>query len=288
MLEKLNDRKKAIDAIFFLVSSVAKLTDVNVETKAFLMQAATAARYDCEIYRGTFKLPVGIFEYLVFQVPKEDRQQFIKYEYYPNTFKQGIIVEGACATGECLNQLEQTILSYNRNTFAPCIGQGFDPKLINLGISSGFYLGVDISGNMIRTAQRRYGFLKRNTKLKKLFVQGDICNLPLREGSASLYVLNNVFDRVVDPSMACREADFILKREGSNFVLSNCDPLQFAYTTEEGVNIVFVPPEKQLSLKEGLKMAGFNPSYEENGVWKLETVAYGKEALPYLSLVGER
>ena len=86
MLEKLKDRKKTIDAIFFLVSSVAKLTDVDVEAKAFLMQAATAARYDCEIYRGTFKLPVDVFEYLVFQVPKGERQQFIKEGRYIKKF----------------------------------------------------------------------------------------------------------------------------------------------------------------------------------------------------------
>ncbi|TKJ17883.1 hypothetical protein CEE44_05175 [Candidatus Woesearchaeota archaeon B3_Woes] len=240
-LNNVKDRRKAIDKIFGIVGKIIRLCDVNSETEAYLTQAAIAARYDIEVYKGTFKLP-------------EEALSYLKNNYRK---RQGIIVEGACATGDCLLELEETL-------------------------DSRFYIGLDISGTMVRKAQQ-------NIKENVLFVQGDVTSLPLKRNSAGIYVLNNLFDRVVDPPKTCEEADLILRSAKQSFlVLSNCDPLQFGYTTEKGDKIIFVPENKQLTLEEGLEKAGFNRRVMEQGMWQIETAAYGREALPYKCLVGSR
>jgi len=233
------DRKKAIDYIFDTVKKAIESNGIRGQEQAFLMQAATAARYDIEVYRGTFLLPDKIISYL-----SADKA------------RKGIVVEGACATGDCLRQVENEV-------------------------SSDFYLGLDISGSMARNAQRNAG-------KNMLFVQGDICSLPLKDSVSGAYVLNNVFDRVTDPAKACKEADRISLDAGSYFCLSNCNPLQFEYQTDDGQKIVFVPCQNRLSLEEGMKLAGFNTAQRVEGIWKIETVAFGKEALPYIGLLGKR
>lgn len=225
--------KKSIDALFEIVSSVP----ADTETQAFLMQAATAARYDLENYRGTFTLAPQVISAL-------QQQQ-----------DSGIIVEGACATGENLLASASSI-------------------------DSPFYMGLDISGAMVRTAQQQ-------ARGKMLFVQGNICLLPIKKNAAGIYILNNVFDRVVDPLQACREADGILRTNGT-FVLSNCEPLQFTYQTADGRTVLFVSKEKQLSLEQGLALAGFQKKGENQGVWNVQTTAYGRETLPYKTIWGVR
>lgn len=239
-LRRYGDRKKAIDGIFGVVEDVMRTSEANNETKAYLTQAATAVRYDTEVYRGTFKLPRKVLNYLV------------------NNYSagRGIAMEGACATGDCLLQIAESI-------------------------DSKFYMGLDISGMLAREAQKK-------ATDNVLFVQGDISSLPLKKSAGEIYILNNVFDRVVNPRKASSEANRILKAENSFFVLSNCDPLQFGYTTDSGLEIAFVPKENQLSLEEGLKVAGFQKVVEQKGIWKVETIAYGVERLPYKSLVGGR
>ncbi len=234
------DRRKAIDKIFNAIEEVIRISNVGNETEAYLTQAATTARYDIEIYRGTFKLPKKIMEYLSKNYDKE----------------QGIIVEGACATGDCLLEIKNKL-------------------------NSEFYIGLDISGAMARESQR-------NAEENMLFIQGDISSLPLKKNSVGIYALNNVFDRVANPLEACSRANSALNKENSFLVLSNCDPLQFKYTTEEGEEIIFVPKEKQLSLDEGLIQSGFTKIMEQKGTWQIETAAYGKESLPYRSLIGVR
>ncbi|MFH1505825.1 MAG: methyltransferase domain-containing protein [archaeon] len=234
-LSSFGNRKRAIDEIFDMIEKVIETTEVEDEVAAYLMQAGTAARYDIETYRGTFLLPRDILAFLATR--------------FSGT---GILVEGACATGECLVEIAGEL-------------------------NSEFYLGLDISGGMVRQAQQI-------ASPKMLFVQGDIRFLPLRQSSAGVYVMNNVFDRVVDPPKASREANRILDNTRSLFVPSNCDPLQYAY----GDDIVWVPPEKQISLEQGLELAGFRKMMETRDVWNIETAAYGKEALPTISLVGGR
>ena len=239
LMRKTMDRKKSIDDIFSLISAVVELTGADKDAQAYLTQAGTAARYDIEVYRGTFMLSDALLQCLAVNY-KNDK---------------GIIAEGACATGECLTQLAKNI-------------------------DSGFYLGLDISGNMARIAQKT---ATGNT----LFVQGDICSLPIKENALGIYVLNNVFDRVIDPVRACEQADLALSNK-SYMVLSNCDPLQFEYKTDNGKMIVFVPVDRQLSLEQGLRRTGFKEIVQERGIWQVNTAAYGDESLPYKSLVGQR
>ncbi len=239
-LDRFRDRKQAIDAIFKVVERVVATIDANSQLQAYLTQAATAARYNLENYRGTFTLPNDILKFVI-------------GNYQPSS---GIVVEGACATGECLLQLTEAI-------------------------GSDFYLGLDIAGAMVRNAQQQ-------ALENMLFVQADICSLPIRTNSAGIYVLNNVFDRVMDPQKACEQANRILNKEQSELVLSNCDPLQYGYVTEEGLEVTFVPEEKQISLEKGFELAGFRVVVEQKGIWPIYTVAYDQEFLPYKSLGGRR
>ncbi|MBL7054544.1 class I SAM-dependent methyltransferase [Candidatus Woesearchaeota archaeon] len=241
LLRRYSNRKKAIDGVFETAKNIIKTAKPDKETETDIMQAATAARYDVEIYKGTFVL-------------SQDQLKFLarNFRNYNN-----IIVEGACATGEYLLKLADNL----------------DSKL---------YLGLDISGAMVREAQQK-------APDNVLFFQGDIKRLPIKENKAGIYVLNNVFDRVSNPRKASLEADRILSERDSFFVLSNCDPLQFYYKTETGLKIDFVSKKNQISLEEGLNIAGFRSCLSsEKGVWKIETIAYEKEKLPYKSLIGGR
>ena len=240
LLRRYSNRKKAIDNIFTTIEEVIKTTKPGKKTQAYLMQAGTAARYDVEIYRGTFRL-------------SQDQIKFLAGNFRNYT---DAVVEGACATGECLLELADAM-------------------------GSQLYLGLDISGTMVREAQQK-------ALNNVLFFQGDIKRLPIKENKAGIYVLNNVFDRVSNPRKASLEANRVLSDRDSFFVLSNCDPLQFSYKTERGLEIVFVPEKHQLSLEEGLKIAGFRCLTQEKGKWQVETIAYGLENLPYKSLIGGR
>ncbi len=234
--EKFGDRKAAIDEMFAVVGEVRKKAGDEV-INSCLTQAATEARYDLEVYRGTFQASDPLL-------------RFLKETYSG----RGLIVEGACATGECLVQLA--------NSF-----------------QDQFCIGLDLSANLARIAQSRAS--------RVLFIQGDICSLPLKSFSVGMYVLNNVFDRVADPRKACLEAKRILNQSGI-WELCNCDPLQYEYKPQGGETVVFVPEKRRLSLDQGLATAGLELIRREKGLWKVETIAYGKESLPYQSLVGRR
>ena len=111
--------------------------------------------------------------------------------------------------------------------------------------------------------------------------------MPIKNGVVDTYVLNNVYDRVVNPVRASKEAGRIVNSDGC-FVLSNCDPLQYEYQTDSGETIIWVPEKNQISLEQGLEVAGFMKVAEKKGDWNIETAAYGKEKLPYKSLAGVR
>ena len=208
-----------------------------------MMQAATQARYELEIYRGTFK------------IPKSNLDEVLKI------YNNGLVVEGACASGECLDD----VCDY---------------------LSADFSIGVDLAGALLNDA------VNSNGSDKKLYVQGDICKLPIRSDISGLYILNNVFDRVVNPMKAANEANRIVSNSNGVFVLSNCDPLQYGYQTDDCKEVLFVQEQNWLSLEDGLSIAGFSEVSRVKGIgadgWKLSTVAYGNENLPYLSLVGGR
>jgi uncharacterized protein YbaR (Trm112 family) len=236
-------RKQSIDSICGVVIQAILSAKAADERASDLLQAATQARYEIDVYRGTFKIP-------------EPNIAIIKRDY-----ERGLIVEGACATGECLQQASNVL----------------KPR---------FSIGLDIAGAMAKEADTKNSFQDR------LFVQGDIRELPVRSSAAELYILNNVFDRVVNPKKAAEEANRIVYKNNGVFVLSNCDPLQYNYRTADGKDVLFVPQENQISLEEGLSLAGFKKSGEISGRgrtgWKISTIGYGKENLPYKSLVGRR
>jgi uncharacterized protein YbaR (Trm112 family) len=232
-------RKEAIDRIFRVAENAIALSGAVGVDAAFVMQSATAARYDIDSYRGTFTLRQGILSAI-------ER----------NYDSSGIVVEGASATGDCISRLSEIF-------------------------KSPFYFGFDISASMAGYAQRYNGS-------NCLFAQGNICNPPLKKDVAGLYVLNNVFDRVMDPIEASMQADRIVRRENGLFVLSNCDPLQYGYTTADGTKISFVPLDKQISLEQGLGTADFRELAADKGIWNITTIAYGEENLPYKSLLGGR
>jgi uncharacterized protein YbaR (Trm112 family)/ubiquinone/menaquinone biosynthesis C-methylase UbiE len=234
LLRQTKDRKASIDTLFEIVTFLAQ----DTITQAILMQAATAARYDLEKYTGTLILDASVIVNL--------QQQY----------RNGVIIEGACATGENLLVMASSI-------------------------ASPFYVGLDISGAMVRSAQQQ-------AEERMLFVQGDICSLPFRKNAAGIYVLNNVFDRVVDPPKACTEAQKIVLAQNGYLVLSNCDPLQYTYKTVDGREILFVPPNKQLTLEQGLVLAGFEQQMEQRGTWQIQTIAYGAEQLQYKTIYGGR
>lgn len=175
-------------------------------------------------------------------------------------YKGGPVIEGACATGESICSISDEL-------------------------SSSFSIGLDIAGSLLREASAR------NRLENGIYVQGDICSLPLKDGSMELAVLNNVFDRVTNPMMASEEIGRVVSRDAGLFALSNCDPLQYGYNSSSGP-VLFVPKENQISLEEGLRIAGFRQiasylSGKDDG-WRISTIAYGEEVLPYKSLLGER
>ncbi len=236
-------RKKAIDAVFDIVALAIWESKADESSAAYMMQCATAARYETEVYRGTFR------------IPKRNMEAIVK------NFDGNLVVEGACATGECLREISDVL----------------KPRLS---------IGIDISGNLVSQAIERQG--SKNI----LYVQGDISSLPIKSNSAGLYVLNNVFDRVANPRVAAAEADRITDNREGLFVLSNCNPLQYGYKTAEGTEILFVSPKNQVGFEEGMALAGFRKIKAAVGKgktgWKVGTIAYGNENLPYRSLVGVR
>jgi uncharacterized protein YbaR (Trm112 family)/SAM-dependent methyltransferase len=237
------NREQSIDSIFEVVSQAILSGGVTNEKAAGLLQAATRARYEIEIYTGTFRIPGQNIEEI------------------ERGYGGGLVIEGACATGECLQEVSDVLM----------------PR---------FSIGLDIAGALVKEAYAR------NSLRNMLFIQGDISELPIKSESAEIYILNNVFDRVVNPRKAAEEANRIVYKNNGMFVLSNCDPLQYNYRTADGKDVLFVPQENQISLEEGLSLAGFKKSGEVSGRdgtgWKISTVAYGKENLPYKSLVGRR
>jgi len=247
LFSRLKDRKKTIDAIFNTMAIIASRINADQESQALLLQAATAARYDVEVYRGTFTLPEEIIKNI-----QKNHSQETRFS----------IVEGACATGECLLEIADKL-------------------------KSPLYIGLDISGSLVREAQQ-----KLQGKTNILFIQGDVATLPIKENAASIYTINNVLDRVVNPLASCTEANRILGTEKSQLVISNCHPLQFTYTTYDGNTITFVPEERQLSIEDAMAKSNFiiktKTSGKEETGWKIHTEAYGNENLPFLSVSGIR
>lgn len=175
----------------------------------------------------------------------------------------GAVVEGGCGPGDCLLDIQEV-------TEYP------------------FYIGADISETMIREAAKMAS-LGRYDNI--LFVQGDVRKMPVGTDKASLYVVNNVWDRVPSPRETALEGKRILDGDGS-VIFANCQPMQFEYE-RNGSRIVYVPESQRLTLEEASKLAGCEPvvsrRYDLSGnVWRIQTLLDGPEELPMEVVYGVR
>jgi hypothetical protein len=230
---------EAIKAVFDYETDLMR-GNLSAEQKAMVSQAATAARYNLENYRGCYTLPRSVM----------DRVQEIG-------LTEGVIFEGAMATGENILRLAQKF--------------------------GGVAIGIDISERMARES------MKRAEGYDGIFVaQGSLESIPLKSGVARLVNVNNVLDRVPDPPKIAGELKRISK-SGSVSAIFNCYPLQFV--SPDGSK-VYVPEDKRMGLSGMTKAAGFDVA-EEFGVndlpaWRLETVFDGKERLIMEGVLGKK
>lgn len=229
------------------VKSIAKLEKVIeailskevLNEELLLLQAFNAARYNLEIYKGTF----------VFQ------EQILTGIKAP---AQGIVVEAACATGENIRKVKRV---FEKN-----------------GLTSQMYFGFDLSEKLVSKAAAQFG-----SEEDILFAQANMLCLPLKDQVASVYMANNVWDRVSSPKAAAAEAGRLLASEGA-ILLANCTPLQ--YSSPNGA-IVYVPENERLGLKEAVRVAGCRVLSGIYGlVWNIETLLYGSEKLPMEIVIG--
>ena len=178
-------------------------------------------------------------------------------------YTSGLIIEGACGPGEGLIKLRENI-------------------------DCDFYIGIDISGKMVRKAQENARRLNRKgNRANMLFVQGDIRYLPLTSGMTKIYMVNNAWDRVAQPRKAAEEGKRILSEDGS-VIFSNCQPLQYE-SQDAGKNIINVPREERITLEEAVGLADCKPVLIREGyIWTVKTLLDGLENLPMKVVYGVR
>jgi len=246
-IEEKGDKKEAIIGLNKMISQVIAKEKLSEKEQALLLESATVARYNLEEYSGTFTLPKEITDYIV-QLGVGNR----------DVVGDKVIVEGACGPGECLSRLESSL-------------------------NGGFYIGIDISENLLREAMKDMAGNK-----DVLLVQGDLTQLPLKDGSTGLYVVNNAWDRVPDPYTAAQEAGRVLSERWSGVVFSNCQPLQYE-VQRDGAKIVYVPEDARVSLPLAVRVAGCRKMMDMEDVpWKIETILDGKEEFKNRVIFGVR
>lgn len=157
---------------------------------------------------------------------------------------KGVVLEGGCATGDCL-------------------------LYAATALSAPFYIGADISANLIRQAQSKAG---ENT----LFIQADVQSLPLRTNCVGILIGQNIWDRLADPPKAVEEISRLLGPNGS-VILSQCDPPQYE---SEDKRITYVPKGKRLSLKQIIDRLRFQVIASQRVIWTPWTIYDGQETLP--------
>ena len=177
------------------------------------------------------------------------------------TDNDGVFVEGAPGPGDYLLNLREKL-------------------------ESDMYIGVDISSRMVRLGQKK---MKNSAEDDTLFVQGNVCELPLKDAVTSLYVLNNAWDRVSKPRNAAEEAGRILKSNNSGTIFSNCIPLQYE-VVRDGVKVVYVPKSQRLNLKDAVKIARCEPIVNryKKDVWLVRSLYDGLEKFPMQTIAGVR
>ena len=216
---------------------------LDEDQSLMLRQAFNVVRYNLEDYRGTFVVPPAVLSEL--------------------SVCRGLVFEAGCATGENLQAVRQFFeQGYGQWAYNIGFRQFTEPRPI--------YIGLDISESLIMEADKRFG--SENT----IFVQGNVTTLPIAGNSTSLYMANNIWDRVGSPRTAAAEAKRVLAERGV-IEVGNCAPLQ--YESPEG-KVVYVPESQRASLREVVELAGARIERSITGlVWNISTLLYGEERL---------
>ncbi|MDI6826276.1 MAG: class I SAM-dependent methyltransferase [Candidatus Aenigmarchaeota archaeon] len=244
----LNKTQNRMESIKLIMKDYSIISDIicSNEQEPILRQSATLARYDLEIYKGTYKSPDECLETIK---PCID-------------VNNGIVVEGASGPGDNLLYLREKL-------------------------NSRFYIGIDVSNEQTKQAQKK---TKDNAaEDDTLFVQGDICELPLKDAIVSLYTVNNAWDRIPKPRNAAEEAKRILKSVRSGIIYSNCIPLQYEVIRDEEKD-TYVLIDQRFDLKDLVKISGcklvFNKMYPD--AWNVCTLRDGQETLSIQVVAGVR
>jgi SAM-dependent methyltransferase len=233
--ETLGSDLEAIKEIFRFETNLVR--GMNEKNRAAVSQAATTARYNLERYRGCYTLPENVVRGIQESAP------------------DGIIFEGAMATGENLVSIEK--------------------------MSGRIAIGIDLSDRMVGIAQ------ERSRGDDRIFVaQGNLECVPVKSGASGLVLVNNLFDRAPDPMRIAGELDRI-SAPGSMGAIFNCSPLQFV--SPDGVK-VYVPENRRMTLEEVTVASGFEPvqlfGVSDIPPWDLETIFDGRERLPMEGVAG--
>jgi SAM-dependent methyltransferase len=95
-----------------------------------------------------------------------------------------------------------------------CTGTGFVPRLLFAMLPSVKILCVDLSANALKQAEAALGDDSR----RATFHAGDVCALPLADGSADWVSMNAALHHIPHPEQVLREIDRVL-RPGGRFCL---------------------------------------------------------------------
>lgn len=184
----------------------------------------------------------------------EYRGTFTLPEKYIEYIKgRGFVLEGACGPGE---------------------------NLAAVSLDNNFSVGLDISYEMVRRAQRMFG------SEKCLYIQGDVCSLPVRDKTVDVYMSFNALDRVPKLRNMSNEIGRALKPDGT-LILGACEPPQYEYE-KNGTRIVYVPEEERLSAEDIVRDCGIGIIKKEDCPWKISTILDGTENLTTAVYIGKR
>ena len=120
---------------------------------------------------------------------------------------------------------------HNRDILINGIGTGLDLEYLPDGAR---YTGSDITPLMLRRAEKRAKQLAVDISL----VHADSQNLPFANGSFDIIIMHLILAVVPDPERALQEADRVLRKKGTIYILDKfLKPGQFA-PVRRGLNTV--------------------------------------------------
>ncbi len=143
-----------------------------------------------------------------------------------------------------------------------------------------FRIGLDISLEMAKRAQRSFG------SDELLYVQGDVCRLPVRRSIVDVYMSFNALDRVPRLSLMSKEMNRVVT-PGGVCILGACEPPQYEYK-RNGPRVIYIPENERLEPEEMLRIAGCSILGREKFPWTISTVLDGVENLTTTIYLGKR